>query len=76
MSKVTGSDIAMLEYFAIERADVTKWIAWKWRKESINNEYPDIIEALRVIHVLEGRLTVQREVLSAILEHAAREVPA
>lgn len=56
MSRVTQSDINMIDYFLLDRGDLERWSSWEERKADIFNEFPELELALRSFEVAEKTL--------------------
>ena len=50
-------DLTTLKYFWNCKGDVTKWMEWDDKKESLRKSYPDIIDAIEQHIMLDALIT-------------------
>ncbi len=53
---ITDSDKRSILYFIREKGDITRWCAWKEKKDEIKREYPKLIKALKKIKKAEKKI--------------------
>jgi hypothetical protein len=67
---VTESDINMIDYFLIDRGDITRWCAWEKRRPVIEKTFPELIAALNTHEVAKKTLArVARSIVDEIYEY-------
>ena len=68
--RVTQEDISMINYFIINKGDITRWVDWKFRKKIIQKEFPELIYALDKFEHAEKTLTrVTKNIVNGCHNH-------
>lgn len=53
---LTEEDKNMIVYFIKEKGDITRWCSWESKKQEIEEEFPELINALKQLEIAERTL--------------------
>lgn len=56
MKPLTEQEIDMIQYFAFEKGDATRWVNWLEVKPRVAHFYPEVIAAIDALTVAERTL--------------------
>ena len=60
---LTNEDIRMIQYFYLEKGDLTRWSQWEEKLPLIEKQFPGLVHVLRLI---EGYEVMLREYIEGL----------
>ena len=58
MEKLSDQDKAMIVYFWEEKGDLTRWCSWEEKKPMVEEEFPELIKALKDFDIAKKMISL------------------